>query len=203
MSTPFIKSVNATCRFSCSALLFVSGLIVWVFFVATALQSQQTKPSEYQVKAAYLYNFGRFITWPSKVADQKSTFAICVLGHDPFGAALDSALAGKVLDGKPVIIKRLSKPQDAVNCRILFIGPELGSQLRGILAALNQSSVLTVSDMPDFLRHGGMIQFVLEENRVRFKINLTSAENAGLVLSSEMLKVASSVKRNSRSGTGG
>jgi hypothetical protein len=198
-----MKSNNATCRFSCNTLLFMSGVVVWAFFISTILQAQQPKPNEYQVKAAYLYNFGRFVKWPPKVAGQESSFAICVLGHDPFGAVLDSTLTGKVLDGKPVVIKRLSKPQDAANCRILFIDPGQGNHLKDILPALNQASVLTVSDMPDFSQRGGMIQFVLEENKVRFEVNLTSTENAGLMLSSELLKVASIVKGNSRSGTGG
>ena len=103
--------------------------------------------------------------------------------------ALDAIIAGKVLDGKPVIAKRISKPQDAADCRIVFIDSDQGNHLKDILPAFNQASVLTVSDMPDFMRRGGIIQFVLEENKVRFEVNLAGAESAGLVLSSELLKV--------------
>jgi hypothetical protein len=171
------------------------------FFVTTVLLAQQPKPSEYQVKATYLYNFGRFVKWPGTVpAGKGDSFSVCVIGQDPFGSILDSTLAGEALDGKPVVLRRISKPQDAGECRILFISSTEEKHLSEILTALDQSGVLTVSDMPGFTRRGGMIQFVLEGDRVRFEINLASAESARLVLSSELLKVAASVKRNGRSG---
>jgi hypothetical protein len=176
-------------------------LLALTFFGATGLLAQQPKPSEYQVKATYLYNFGRFVKWPGTVPPGKGdSFSVCVLGQDPFGAILDSTLAGEDLDGKPVVLRRISKPQDAGDCRILFISSAEEKHLKEILTALDESDVLTVSDMPGFARRGGMIQFVLEGDRVRFEINLASAENARLVLSSELLKVASSVKRSGRSG---
>jgi hypothetical protein len=197
---PFMKPSNATCRLPYNALPYVMVVMIWALLSGSSPQAEQPKPSEYQVKAAYIYNFGRFVTWPAKVANQKSGFAICVLGQDPFGPALDSIIAGKVLDGKPVVAKRISKPQDAVSCRILFINATESDHLQEILNALNQTSVLTVSDMPDFSRRGGIIQFVLEENKVEFEVNLTSAASAGLVLSSELLKVASSLRGSKHSG---
>jgi hypothetical protein len=176
-------------------------LLALAFFGSTGILAQQPKPSEYQVKATYLYNFGRFVKWPGTVPTGKGdSFSVCVLGQDPFGPILDSTLAGEALDGKPVVLRRISKPQDAGDCRILFISSAEEKHLKEILAALDESGVLTVSDMPGFARRGGMIQFVLEGDRVRFEINLASAENARLVLSSELLKVASSVKRSGRSG---
>ena len=175
--------------------------VVWVLLAGAGLFAQQPKPSEYQVKAAYLYNFGKFIKWPANVpADKGNSFAVCVLGKDPFGPTLDSTLAGEALDGKPVVIRRISRPQDAGDCRVLFISSTEGSHLKEILTALDQSGVLTVSDLPGFTRRGGMIEFVLEGDRIRFEINLANAESARLILSSELLKVAASVKRNSRPG---
>jgi hypothetical protein len=184
------------------ALAPLRGVVVaLLFLVTTGLLAQQPKPNEYQVKATYLYNFGRFVKWPGTVpAGKGDSFSICVIGQDPFGSILDSTLAGESLDGKPVMLRRISKPQDAGECRILFISSTEEKHLREILAVLNQSGVLTVSDMPGFTRRGGMIQFVLEGDKVRFEINLASAESARLVLSSELLKVAASVKRNGRSG---
>jgi len=179
----------------------LAAVLLALAFAATGLLAQQPKPSEYQVKATYLYNFGRFVKWPGTVpAGKGDSFSVCVLGQDPFGTILDSTLAGEALDGKPVVLRRISKPQDAGDCRILFISSAEEKHLKEILTALDESGVLTVSDMPGFARRGGMIQFVLEGDRVRFEINLTSAESARLVLSSELLKVASSVKRNGRSG---
>ena len=182
-------------------LQFRTVLIAWAFFTATGSPAQQPKPSEYQVKAAYLYNFGRFVKWPAGIAAGKGdSFAVCVLGRDPFGPILDSTLAGEALEGKPVAIRRIAREQDAADCRILFVSSTEEHHLKEILAAIDQAGVLTVSDIPEFSRRGGMIQFVMEGDRVRFEINLATAESARLVLSSELLKVAAAVRRNARSG---
>jgi len=167
---------------------------------SSIVHGQQSKPSEYEVKAAYLYNFGRFVEWPNKVASSAGdSFSICVLGEDPFGRIL-GALAGQTIGGKQVVAKRISKPLDASNCRIVFISLSEEKQLNDTLVTLGKVGVLTVSDMPQFSQRGGMIQFVLEGNKVRFEINLTAAENAGLTLSSELLKVATAVRKSSQSG---
>lgn len=152
------------------------------------------------MKATYLYNFARFTEWPAGAAANGDSFAICILGRDPFGGALDSTLAGETIDGKPVLAKRISQPQESAGCRIVFISGSEEARLKEILAAIDKSSVLTVSDMPQFSRRGGMIQFVLEGSRVRFEVNLTNAQNAGLTLSSELLKVSVAVRRNIREG---
>jgi YfiR/HmsC-like len=176
-------------------------LVIFALLHIPALQAQQPKVSEYQVKAVYLYNFGRFVQWPANAPTAKGdSFSICVLGQDPFGQTLDSTLAGETLDGKPVAVKRISTARDAGNCRILFISSTEESHLKDILAALDESCILTVSDMPAFSRRGGMIQFVLEGDKVRFEINLTKAETAKLTLSSELLKVATTVRRNAQPG---
>jgi hypothetical protein len=165
------------------------------------LQAQQPKVSEYQVKATYLYNFGRFVQWPpNATATKGDSFSICVLGQDPFGPTLDATLAGETLDGKPLAVKRISTPRDARECRILFISSTEENHLKEILVALDESDILTVSDMPAFSRRGGMIQFVLDGGKVRFEINLIKAETAKLTLSSELLKVATTVRRNAQPG---
>jgi hypothetical protein len=172
-----------------------------VLIAATTPVAQQARLSEYQIKATYLFNFGRFVTWPESTAEGKNdSFGVCVLGQDPFGSTLDSIFAGETLDGKPVAIRRLAKPQDAADCHILFISSTEESHLKMILAALDAPGTLTVSDMPGFADRGGMIQFVFEGNRIRFEVNLTSAQSSKLVLSSELLKVASTVKGNVPSG---
>jgi hypothetical protein len=165
------------------------------------VRAQQPKVTENQVKATYLYNFGRFVQWPPNVAAaQDNSFPICVLGQDPFGPTLDSTLAGESLDGKPVVARRISRAQEVGDCRILFISSTEENHLKQILAALENTLVLTVSDMPDFSRRGGMIQFVLEGSRVRFEINLASAEAAKLSVSAELLKVAVTVRKNGQPG---
>ncbi len=176
-------------------------IVILALLHISVLQAQQPKVSEYQVKAIYLYNFGRFVQWPPNATAAKGdSFSICVLGQDPFGPSLDSSLAGETLDGKPLAVKRIATPRDAGECRILFISSTEENHLNEILVALDESGILTVSDMPAFSRRGGMIQFVLEGDKVRFEINLTKAETAKLTLSSELLKVATTVRRNARRG---
>lgn len=168
---------------------------------SVVLCAQSPRPSDYQVKAAYVYNFGKFVKWPaSYTASQASSFPICVLDGDPFGSVLQSTLAGETIGARPVTVKRLPKPQDATGCYILFINSTEDSHLKGILGAIGQASVLTVSDMPDFSKRGGMIQFVLEGERVRFEINLRNAEGAGLAVTSDLLKVAVAVRGSGRNG---
>jgi hypothetical protein len=180
---------------ACAAILF------WSLLSVPRLHSQQSKPGEFEVKAAYLYNFGRFVEWPAESGiDRNESFEICVLGADPFGPALDATLAGETIGGKRVMAKRISKPQEVNSCRILFVSSSEESHLKEVLAALDRTRVLTVSDIPRFSERGGMIGFVLEGNRVRFDVNLDSAQGAGLTLSSELLKVATSVRKGSHSG---
>jgi hypothetical protein len=177
-----------------------------LFFICVSLHvpialAQQSAPTEYQVKAAYLYNFGKFVDWSAtSVAAKNDAFQICVIGQDPFGPALEAALVKQSIDGKGVMARRIAKPQDALGCRILFISSSEDRQLKGIFTVLDGAGVLTVSDIPQFSQRGGMIEFTLEGNKVRFEVNLASAEAAGLTLSSELLKVAVAVRRNSSSG---
>ncbi len=175
--------------------------IAWAFLGVQNPHTQASTPTEYEVKAAYLYNFGRFVQWPAKaMAAGGDSFTICVLGEDPFGPALHATIAGETIGGRSVVAKRISGPQQGVNCRILFISSSEDHQLKDILATLDEASVLTVGDMPQFVRRGGMVQFILDGNKVRFEVNLTPAERAGLTLSSQLLKLATSVKRNPQPG---
>jgi len=169
-------------------------------------QAQQPKASEFQVKAAYLYNFGRFVEWPDRpdrpdrpernAPASSDPFEICVLGADPFGPTLDATLARETIAGKSVAAKRISRPQDIDDCRILFISSSEQDHLKEVLMALDKASVLTVSDIPRFSQRGGMIGFILDGNRVRFDVNLASAQDARLTLSSELLKVAMNVRKD-------
>jgi hypothetical protein len=170
--------------------------IVWALVAAQALWAQSPKFTDYDVKAAYLYNFGRFIEWPASVTAKSGSFTFCVLGQDPFGPALDTTLAGESIGGKGVSAKRISTPQEAAGCQIVFLSSAEDSRLNKIIEALDKEAVLTVSDMPQFSQRGGMIQFVLEGKKVRFEVNLAAAQRAGLTLSSELLKVATTVRRN-------
>jgi hypothetical protein len=167
------------------------------FLAIPVLHAQDPRPTDYQVKATYLYNFGRFIEWPGNVAAaQGGSFTVCVLGQDPFGPSLDATLAGETIGGKTVVAKRISSAEESGDCQIVFLSRMDDSRLNQIIAGLDKKAVLTVSDMSQFVKRGGMIQFVLEGKKVRFEVNLTATQHAGLTLSSELLKVATAVKRD-------
>jgi hypothetical protein len=168
--------------------------LTWALVAAQGLWAQSPKPTDYDVKAVYLYNFGRFVEWPARVTAKSDSFTVCVLGQDPFGPALDATLAGETIGGKSVAAKRISNPPEAVRCQIVFISSVEDSRFNKIIEALDREAVLTVSDMPQFSQRGGMIQFVLEGKNVRFEVNLTAVQRAGLTLSSELLKVATTVR---------
>ena len=184
------------CRCALAALT-----LLWALSAIQNLWAQTPKATETQVKAAYLYNFGRFVEWPAQNSSTKpDAFAVCVLGQDPFGPTLDAILAGETIGGKSVVARRISDPQESVNCQILFLSSAEKDRLGKVIETLEKEPVLTVSDMPQFSQRGGMIQFVLEGNTIRFEVNLAAAQRAGLALSSQLLKVATVVRRNPAGG---
>lgn len=173
-----------------------TGLLLFGFVSCSGLKAQTPQPTEYEVQAAYLSNLGRFVEWPARAgANEKDPFYVCVLGPDPFGPLLDAALKGETIGSAPMAARRVTSAADAANCRIVFVNSTKDSELKGILATLRNSNALTVSDTFDFTRQGGMIQFVLNGNRVRFEINLAAAQRAGLTLSSQLLEVAVAIRR--------
>jgi YfiR/HmsC-like len=174
--------------------------LAWAFVAVPSLVAQGTKPTDYDVKAVYLYNFGRFVEWPAGVITKSAAFNVCVLGQDPFGSFLDTTLASETIGGKSVAAKRISTPLEAADCQILFLSSGEDSRLSKIIEALGKQAVLTVSDMPQFSQRGGMIQFVFEGKKVRFEVNLSAVQHAGLSLSSELLKVATTVRRDASPG---
>jgi hypothetical protein len=152
------------------------------------------EPLEYQVKAAFLLNFTKFIEWPAAAFETPdSPIAICVLGDDPFGSALDQIVAGEVVNGRRVAAQRFNHIPAPKACKVIFVGTS-EKDIARLLPELG-IGVLTVGEGTSFTRAGGMIAFVIENRRVRFEINRTAAENAGLKLSSKLLTVAKLVER--------
>ncbi|MGH9446195.1 MAG: YfiR family protein [Terriglobia bacterium] len=184
----------------CRAAAWSSFALLVALIFAPNLCAQQAKRTEYQVKAAYLYNFGLFVTWPAAGKSSPEPFGVCVLGKDPFGPILDSTFAGEMLNGRAIAVRRFADARDTHSCGILFISRSEAKKLNAILAALGDAAILTVSDISDFSERGGMIQFVWDGDNVRFEVNLTATNAAGLTLSSDLLKVATAVRRNAPSG---
>jgi hypothetical protein len=156
------------------------------------LIAQAGRPSEFEVKAVYLYNFGKFIEWPVVPEDEK--FVICVLGVDPFGPILDRMLDEETLGGRPVLVERVDNVVNTEGCRIVFISSSEAKRLPRIFGGLKGKTILTVSDVANFASRGGMIELVLHEGRVRFDVDLNATRASGLELSSELLKVARNVR---------
>jgi hypothetical protein len=144
-------------------------------------------PEEYQVKAAFLCNFARFVHWPESALPDSLPLSIGVLGDDPFGPALEEAVAGQVVDAHPFRILRSRRLAELSGCHILFLSPVGAPRPEEILAELAASPVLTIDDGGGAAVHGAVITFVIDENKVRFRINAEAANRAGLKLSARLL----------------
>ena len=173
-----------------SWLSLVAGLSLILPFHCPAADP----PTEYQVKAAFLLNFTKFIEWPAEAfSAPDAPIDICILGDDPFGSALDQIVAGEVVTGRKVAIERIRQAPPPKSCAVLFVGrPD--KDLLKILRGLGPG-VLTVGEGEGFVRDGGMIAFVIENRRVRFDVNEPAAEHAGIKLSSKLLNVARFVEK--------
>ena len=149
--------------------------------------------SEYELKAAFLYNFAKFVEWPvGAFSDQGAPIVVGVVGDDPFNGSLDSVV-GKSANGRQVAIRRLSASQDLRSCHMLFVSSSERKRLGEIVASVDGASVLTVGEMEGFASNGGMITLTMEDNKVRFEINAGMARRARLKISSKLLSLAKRV----------
>jgi hypothetical protein len=167
------------------------SIVACVLALAMTAAAQSPRAPEYQVKAAFLYNFAKFVEWPAGTFPSPSApFRVCVLGHDPFGDTLTSIVQGKSISGHAIVSSQVQSPAEARSCHVLFLSQSDPETVRLGLARLRDLPILTVGESADFLSLGGMINFVLEEDRVSFEINLEAAERHRLKLSSKLLAVA-------------
>jgi hypothetical protein len=163
----------------------------FIFALMLAGSAVAAGPSEYQVKAVFLFNFSQFVDWPaSAFASAGAPLVIGVLGDDPFGAALDEAVRGEAVNGRPLEVRRYSTVEEVDHCHILFINIAAKDRLEQALARLRVRQVLTVGDSENFARAGGVIQFVTIDNKIRLQINLDAAKLANLSISSKLLRPA-------------
>ena len=178
----------------------IRRLFVFVSLAAVAsapleIHAQASLLREYQIKAAFLYNFIKFIDWPPDALPETSdTIAICVFSNDPFREALDS-IKDKVVRGRRLVIQRIQQGKELGSCQVLVLGPSAEKRVPQVMQSLQGSSVLTVGDTERFVQSGGIINFLVEQNKVRFEINLNSAERARLKVSSQLLSLARVVRQ--------
>jgi hypothetical protein len=174
-------------------LLSLSMLILLaIFSAATESCAGNPKPSEYEVKAAYIYNFAKFVEWPQLHAGDQA-INVCVVGYDPFGPLL-ATIEGKTVGDRKIAVKRNVSINNIRGCQMVFISASEEDHLARILKVINSSPVLTIGDTEGYAEQGVMINLYMERRTVRFQINQKAATRAGLRIRSNLLKIATIVE---------
>ena len=157
---------------------------------AENLQSLQPQEREYHIKAGFLYNFALFTEWPDAAFGATSEpLQVCILGENPFGAALDT-LPGKQVKGRTIAVRQVLWADEVPRCHVLFIAASVEHRLPDIFALLEGRPVLTVGDTPTVLRAGAIIGLEIVNKKIRFRVDLVNTEQAGLKLDSRLLDLA-------------
>jgi hypothetical protein len=173
---------------------FFPPLLAVLLLALPAAAAAQTA-SEYDIKAAFLYNFTKFVDWPPAAFPDPGNLKVCVLGQDPFGASLRT-VAGEQVGSRRLTVTPAESVSKAAGCQVLFISRSERERLPQILAALGDAPVLTVGDTDGYANRGVAINFVLEGSKVRFEVNTDSADRAGLKISSKLLQLAKRIVSN-------
>jgi hypothetical protein len=181
----FTRSFSVT-LWICSIFM---GVICAIGIRSSDVYAQESKPGEYQVKAAFLYNFIKFVEWPDDRNTRTGIINICVLGENPFDDAFDS-IQGETVGNRKFRIKRFRTRQHIDDCQVLFISRSEREDIENILATVKGLNILTVGDIEGFAQKGVILNFYIENNRVRFEINLNSLRRSGLRISSKVMHLA-------------
>lgn len=168
---------------------------LWLAAGGVAGEEKGRGVSEYQVKAAFIFNFTKFTDWPTNASAPPNTpIVIGIVGQDPFGNTLDDVVSGESVRGRPLVVKRLRVEEDLRSCHLLFISRSEKDRLPALLSRLKGSPVLTVGDFDGFANQGGMVNLLLIQKSVKIDINQAAAEEAGLQISAKLLKLARIVR---------
>jgi len=169
----------------------LTGCLSLALLLSAKAIAQETPPSEYQVKAAFLFNFAKFVEWPPEsFAGETAPLAIGILGDNPFGSALEETVQNKTINSHSLVIRQFHSVAEVTNCQVLFISAPEKKRFTEIFASLHGHSILTVSETDGFTEAGGMINFVLENKKIRFQINDETAKAVRLKISSKLLSLA-------------
>ncbi len=178
--------------------VFILGPMLSLTLFAAKQVPQPGTSKEYQIKAVFLFNFAHFVEWPAtSFPEPNAPFVIGIVGRDPFGSYLDETVRGESLQGHPLVIRRFKSLDEVGVCHILFINVTDKEDIKGALEKVKDKAVLTVGDVLNFAKQGGMIRFITESNRTRLRINLEAARQADLTISSKLLKLAEIVETQS------
>jgi hypothetical protein len=178
-------------------MLTMTLRLVTVFVVALSvgMRAPGQAIDEYQVKAAFLYTFAKFVQWPTDAfKSPNDPILVCVLGHNPFGNSLEEVIRGKSMEGHAFVFRQVADAEQASVCQILFVSSSDDKHFRSLAGRLKPAGILTVGEAQGFASEGGVINFKLDAGRVRFEINVDAAEHAQLHISSKLLSLAQIVK---------
>jgi hypothetical protein len=168
--------------------------VLALLLVSRGIKTWGQAREEYAVEAAFLFHFAQLVDWPPEAEKSaEDSLSLCTIGEDPFQGALESTVGGKVVGSRTIRVRHLGEPQEMQTCQIVFISKSESKHVPALVAILHDSPTLTVGETPDFLDAGGMIRFVLEENKVRFDVNLNAAQSAHLKIGSRLLVLAEHV----------
>jgi hypothetical protein len=170
-------------------------LLVAIMGIGLPTVSGQEHPSEYEVKAAFLFNFAKFVEWPPEAfPGTNSPIVLGVLGRNVFGNALEKTIRNRKVNNRSFQFQICNSAAEATNCQILFVSPSEKENFPKIVDTLHNASVLTVSEADGFIKAGGMVNFMIEGNNIRFQINDDAAKKARLKVSSKLLSLAAPVR---------
>lgn len=175
-----------------------TGRFVWVLLIfsmaaasSKTFLAQAKDPTEYEIKAAFLLNFAKFVEWPSDAfANDIAPINLCVIRYDPFGSALDDTIRGKIINNRQLLARRISELPDLKSCQMVFVSDREDKRLPEILGSAKGSNALIVGESEDFAERGGSVQFYLENSRLRFAVNVDAVQRARLTVSSKLLMLA-------------
>ena len=160
-----------------------------------SIVSAHGEVEEYQLKAAVVYNFAKFVQWPARSFSSPSDpITVCVLGQNPFGQWLSGTLAGKVVGGRAFVVQPAADGQAVARCQILFVASSERKRFRSILTEIKTEGVLTVGDTPGFAGLGGVVNLRVDGETVRLEVNLEAAKQKNLQISAKVLALAQIVK---------
>jgi hypothetical protein len=172
--------------------------IVWLMLAAASIRTPaaETPAEEYHVKGAFLLNFARFVEWPAEsFRSPGDAIGICIFGADPFTPALEVAAREVVAQGRTVGIRQIQDVQQGRQCHIVFVSLAERRRVHALLEAVRGESVLTVGESEGFIASGGVIEFRVEESKVRMEIGTDAARRAGLRISAKLLSLAQSTRK--------
>lgn len=157
----------------------------------THTREASTEADEYRVKAAFLYHFVYYTTWPPKsFADDAAPIVLLIVGEDPFGPVLDATFEGKKLHDREVVVRRVEEVPKEVEAHVVFVGDATDEERAALLDLCRERPVLLVGEHEGFAEDGARCNFYLEDEKVRFEVNVGEAQECGLALSSQLLKLA-------------